>query len=210
MAETKEVVLSGIRPTGRLHLGNYFGAVKDFVRLQEEGFDCYYFIADYHALTTITEPTDFFGQTLAMVRTYVACGLDPKKSTIYRQSDLPCTAELTLLLGMVTNIGHLERGTTYKDKLGKLEVVDGELEGNPLSYGLLGYPVLMAADILIYQASLVPVGDDQSQHLELTRDIAQRFNALYGETFTMPATGLPAVGARVMGLDDPTKKMSKS
>jgi tryptophanyl-tRNA synthetase len=208
MAETKEVVLSGIRPTGRLHLGNYFGAVKDFVRLQEEGFDCYYFIADYHALTTITEPTDFFGQTLNMVRTYVACGLDPKKSTIYRQSDLPCTAELTLLLGMVTNIGHLERGTTYKDKLGKLEAVDGELEGNPLSYGLLGYPVLMAADILIVRADRVPVGDDQRQHVEMTIDIAQKFNHRFGETLKVPKP-VSRGAVRLPGLDG-GGKMGKS
>jgi tryptophanyl-tRNA synthetase len=207
MAATKEIILSGIRPTGRLHYGNYYGAIHHFIRLQEAGHCCYYFIADYHALTTITGHEDFFRQTLDMLRTYVACGLDPKKSVIYRQSDLPCTAELTLLLGMVTNIGHLERGTTYKDKMGKLAETPG-VEGNPLSYGLLGYPVLMAADILIVRADKVPVGDDQRQHVEMAMDIAQKFNHRFGKTLKVPAP-VSREALRLPGLDG-AAKMGKS
>ncbi len=203
----QEVILSGIRPTGRLHYGNYFGAIKHFLRLQEEGHCCYYFIADYHALTTVTEKTDFFQQTLNMLRTYVACGLDPVKSVIYRQSDLTCTAELTLLLGMLTNIGLLERGTTYKDKMAKLAETPGA-EGNPLSYGLLGYPVLMASDILIVRADKVPVGDDQRQHVEMAIDIAQKFNYRFGETLKLPQP-VSREALRLPGLDG-TSKMGKS
>jgi tryptophanyl-tRNA synthetase len=203
VSDQKEIILSGIRPTGRLHYGNYFGAVQHFIRLQEEGHCCYYFIADYHALTTITEREDFFRQTLDMLRTYVACGLNPRKSVIYRQSDLPCTAELTLLLGMVTNIGHLERGTTYKDKLSKLAETPG-VEGNPLSYGLLGYPVLMAADILIVRADKVPVGDDQRQHVEMAMDIAQKFNHRFGEVLKVPAP-VSREALRLPGLDGAAK-----
>ncbi len=206
MADQQEIILSGIRPTGRLHHGNYFGAIREFLRLQDEA-NCYYFIADYHALTTITERVDFFRQTLDMLKTYVACGLDPRRSVIYRQSDLPCTAELSLLLGMVTNIGHLERGTTYKDKLSKLSGPEG-LEGNPLSFGLLGYPVLMAADILIVKADKVPVGDDQRQHVEMAIDIAQKFNYRFGETLKVPSS-VPRGALRLPGLDG-SAKMGKS
>lgn len=204
---SNEVILSGIRPTGRLHYGNYFGAIKKFLELQAQGHTCYYFIADYHALTTITERTDFFRQTLDMLRTYIACGLDPEKSVIYRQSELPATAELTLLLGMITNIGFLERGTTYKDKLSKLQETGSE-EGNPLSYGLLGYPVLMAADILIVKADIVPVGDDQRQHVEMATDIAQRFNHRFGETLKIPKP-VERTALRLRGLDG-SEKMGKS
>ncbi len=208
MSAQQEVVLSGIRPTGGLHLGNYFGAIEDFIRFQEQGYRCYYFIADYHALTTIAERADFYREALDIVRTYVACGLDPAKSTIYRQSDLHCTAELALLLGMVANIGHLERGTTYKDKLSKLPSGPDGPEGNPLSFGLLGYPVLMAADILIVRADKVPVGDDQRQHVEMTIDIAQKFNHRFGETLKVPEP--VARGAvRLPGLDG-SAKMGKS
>ena len=204
----KEVILSGIRPTGRLHYGNYFGALRHFINLQEQGQECYYFIADYHALTTISEPEDFYRQTIEMLRTYVACGLDPNRSVIYRQSDLPCTAELTLLFGMITNIGFLERGTTYKDKMTKLNE-DNDLEGNPLSYGLLGYPVLMAADILIVRADRVPVGRDQKQHLEMTRDIAAAFNQTYGQdVLRVPEELILPEVAVVPGVDG--QKMSKS
>ena len=209
MSEKQEVVLSGIRPTGRLHYGNYFGAIRSFLELQEqENNRCYYFIADYHALTTITERVDFYRQTIDMLRTYIACGVDPVKSIIYRQSDLPCTAELALLLGMITNIGHLERGTTYKDKLSKLGERKDGTEGNPLSYGLLGYPVLMAADILIVRAEKVPVGDDQRQHVEMAIDMAEKFNHRFGETLTVPrATARTAL--RLPGLDG-SAKMGKS
>lgn len=207
MTQRQEVILSGIRPTGRLHYGNYFGAIRHFLRLQETDARCFYFIADYHALTTIAERQNFFEETISMLRTYVACGLDPRKSIIYRQSDLPCTAELALLLGMITNIGHLERGTTYKDKFTKLQE-DPKAEGNPLSFGLLGYPVLMAADILIVRADQVPVGDDQRQHVEMAIDIAQKFNHRFGETLHMPrAVGRDAL--RLPGLDG-SEKMGKS
>lgn len=224
MSQKQEIILSGIRPTGRLHYGNYFGAVKKFLELQEQGHCCYYFIADYHALTTITERVDFYRQTIDMLRTYVACGLDPVRSVIYRQSDLPCTAELSLLLGMITNIGFLERGTTYKDKLAKLGA-DVVADSNPLSYGLLGYPVLMASDILIVRANTVPVGDDQRQHVEMAMDIAQKFNSRFGETLSIPkavsrnALRLPGLdGSAKMGksdnntldlLDDPTTVLKK-
>ncbi|MFM1919361.1 MAG: hypothetical protein RLZZ303_995 [Candidatus Hydrogenedentota bacterium] len=205
--EKKPIILSGIRPTGRLHYGNYFGAVREFLRLQDQQAECYYFVADYHALTTITERRAVFRDTLDMLRTYVACGLDPVRSVIYRQSDLPCTAELALLLGMITNIGHLERGTTYKDKLAKLEA-DPRTEGNPLSYGLLGYPVLMAADILIVQADIVPVGDDQRQHVEMACDIAQKFNSRFGEALKIPQP-VARNAMRLPGLDG-SSKMGKS
>ena len=207
MSGEKEVILSGIRPTGRLHYGNYFGAIKSFLDLQEKGAHCYYFIADYHALTTITDRQDFYQQTLDMLRTYVACGLDPAHSVIYRQSDLPCTAELTLLLGMITNIGHLERGTTYKDKMLRLQD-NPKAEGNPLSYGLLGYPVLMAADILIVRADVVPVGDDQRQHVEMACDIAEKFNARFGDTLHVPRA-VARDALRLPGLDG-AGKMGKS
>jgi len=207
MSTKREVILSGIRPTGRLHYGNYFGAIHHFLRLQSEGAQCYYFIADYHALTTITERRDVHRQTLDMLKTYVACGLDPAKSIIYRQSDLPATAELSLLLGMITNIGHLERGTTYKDKLSRLQD-DPRSEGNPLSYGLLGYPVLMAADILIVKADVVPVGDDQRQHVEMACDIATKFNSRFGETLKLPKA-VARNALRLPGLDG-SAKMGKS
>ena len=203
----QEVILSGIRPTGRLHYGNYFGAVKHFLRLQDEGHMCYYFVADYHALTTIQEPKDIYRQTLDMLRTYVACGLDPERSIIYRQSDLPATAELALLLGMITNIGFLERGTTYKDTVAKLGGVGGD-DGNPIGYGLLGYPVLMAADILIVRATHVPVGDDQRQHVEMAIDMAQRFNHRFGEVLTLPRP-VARNAMRLPGLDG-AAKMGKS
>ncbi len=208
MSAKQEIILSGIRPTGRLHYGNYFGAIRNFIDLQERGHLCYYFIADYHALTTVTERADIYQQTIDMLRTYVACGLDPMRSVIYRQSDLPCTAELALLLGMVTNIGHLERGTTYKDKMSKLNGGPQGSEGNPLSYGLLGYPVLMAADILIVRASQVPVGDDQRQHVEMAIDIAQKFNHRFGETLSIPRA-VERNALRLPGLDG-AAKMGKS
>ncbi len=207
MSEKQEVILSGIRPTGRMHYGNYFGALRHFLRLQQEEKTCYYFVADYHALTTITDRQEIYRNTLDMLRTYVACGLDPVKSVIYRQSDLPCTAELALLLGMITNIGHLERGTTYKDKMTKLKQ-DPKAEGNPLSYGLLGYPVLMAADILIVRADVVPVGDDQRQHVEMACDIADKFNHRFGETLHLPRA-VSRNALRLPGLDG-AAKMGKS
>lgn len=210
MSKKEEVILSGIRPTGRMHYGNYFGAVKQFIELQERGLRCYYFVADYHALTTVKERVDHFRQTLDMLRTYVACGLDPKRSIIYRQSDLPCTAELALLLGMITNIGLLERGTTYKDTVSKLPggTTSGR-EGNPITYGLLGYPVLMAADILIVRADIVPVGDDQRQHVEMATDIAQKFNSRFKTDALKIPKPIQRDALRLPGLDGGAK-MGKS
>lgn len=205
--QKREIILSGIRPTGRLHYGNYFGAVRDFLLLQDAGHTCYYFVADYHALTTITERIEVYQHTISMLRTYVACGLDPVKSVIYRQSDLPSTAELSLLLGMIANVGMLERGTTYKDKLAKLPAAKGP-EGNPLSYGLMGYPVLMAADILIVQADKVPVGDDQRQHVEMAIELARKFNHRFGDVLKIPST-VPRTALRLPGLDG-SAKMGKS
>jgi tryptophanyl-tRNA synthetase len=196
----KPRILSGIQPSGCLHIGNYLGALKNWVRLQSD-YESIFCIVDLHAITVYQEPKELREKILETAALFLAAGIDPKQSSVVVQSMVHGHAELAWLLTCVTPVGWLERMTQYKDKAAKQESVGS---------GLLQYPVLMAADILIYQASLVPVGDDQSQHLELTRDIAQRFNALYGETFVMPATGLPAVGARIMGLDDPTKKMSKS
>lgn len=210
MKNAGEVILSGIRPTGRLHYGNYFGAIKQFLDLQEQGRTCYYFVADYHALTTITERVDYFRITLDMLRSYVACGLDPKRSVIYRQSDLPSTGELALLLGMITNIGFLERGTTYKDTVAKLPGgTTGGPEGNPISYGLLGYPVLMAADILIVRADIVPVGDDQRQHVEMATDIAERFNSRFDTDALKVPKPVARSALRLPGLDG-SAKMGKS
>ncbi len=210
MSPKSEVILSGIRPTGRMHYGNYFGAVKQFLDLQARGLTCYYFVADYHALTAIKGRVDYAQITLDMLRTYVACGLDPKKSTIYRQSDLPATAELALLLGMIANIGFLERGTTYKDTVAKLGVGEiGGAEGNPISYGLLGYPVLMAADILIVRADKVPVGDDQRQHVEMAIDLAQKFNSRFQREVLHLPQAVARDAVRLPGLDG-SAKMGKS
>jgi tryptophanyl-tRNA synthetase len=196
----KPRVLSGIQPTGSLHIGNYLGALKNWVTLQDT-FECIFCIVDLHAITVYQDPAELHGKIEQTAGLFLAAGIDPVKSAVVVQSTVKGHAELSWLLTCVTPVGWLERMTQFKDKSAKQESVGA---------GLLNYPVLMAADILLYQAAIVPVGDDQTQHLELTRDIAQRFNALYGDTFVMPATQLPAVGARIMGLDDPTKKMSKS
>jgi tryptophanyl-tRNA synthetase len=196
----KKRVFSGIQPTGNLHIGNYLGALKSWVRIQKD-YDCIFGIVDLHAITLYQDPAELHTKIRETAGLFLACGIDPQESTIMAQSSVPAHAELAWMLTCVTPVGWLERMTQYKAKAAEQETV---------SDGLLQYPVLMAADILIYQAAIVPVGDDQSQHLELTRDIAQRFNHLYGETFTVPDTHLPAVGARIMGLDDPEKKMSKS
>ena len=196
----KPRVLSGIQPTGSLHIGNYLGALKNWVALQDT-YECIFCIVDLHAITVYQDPAALRQKIEQTAGLFLAAGIDPAKSAVVVQSTVKGHAELCWLLTCVTPVGWLERMTQYKDKAAKQESVGA---------GLLSYPVLMAADILIYQAAIVPVGDDQTQHLELTRDIAQRFNSLYGETFVMPATSLPAVGARIMGLDDPTKKMSKS
>jgi tryptophanyl-tRNA synthetase len=194
-------VLSGIQPTGSPHIGNYLGALKNWAKIQYD-YDSIYCIVDLHAITVYQDPKELNTKIQQLAGILLAIGID--KKSLVLQSRVPEHAELAWLLTCVTPVGWLERMTQYKAKSQAQETI---------SDGLLQYPVLMAADILLYQADVVPVGDDQKQHVELTRDIAQRFNSLYpehGETFTMPATHLPTVGARVMGLDDPEKKMSKS
>ena len=193
-------VLSGIQPSGNLHIGNYLGALKNWVRIQYD-YESIFCIVDLHAITVYQDPRELRAKIEETAALFLAAGIDPKHSAIMVQSAVHGHAELAWMLTCVTPVGWLERMTQYKAKAAAQETIGD---------GLLQYPVLMAADILIYQAALVPVGDDQSQHLELARDIAQRFNSLYGETFVMPETGLPAVGARIMGLDDPESKMSKS
>ena len=196
----KTRVFSGMQPTGNLHIGNYLGALKNWVRIQHD-YECIFCIVDLHAVTVYQEPTELRAKIREIAALYLAAGIDPKVCSIMVQSAVPAHAELAWMLTCVTPVGWLERMTQYKAKAAKQESVGD---------GLLQYPVLMAADILLYQAGIVPVGEDQAQHLELTRDIAQRFNSLYGDTFVVPDTSLPAVGARVMGLDEPTQKMSKS
>jgi tryptophanyl-tRNA synthetase len=196
----KKRVLSGIQPTGSPHIGNYLGALKNWAQIQYD-YDSIYCIVDLHAITVYQNPPELRNKIEELAGVLLAIGIDPKHSSLVVQSAVPEHAELAWMLTCVTPVGWLERMTQYKAKSEAHETV---------SDGLLQYPVLMAADILLYQAHVVPVGDDQRQHLELTRDIAQRFNSLYGDTFTMPETHLPAVGARIMGLDDPEAKMSKS
>ena len=194
-------MLSGIKPTGDLTLGSYLGAIKNWAERAEQ-FDCYYFMADLHALTTRNNPADLRRRTLEQLAQYVACGLDPKKNTLFIQSHVPAHAELGWILNCYTMFGELSRMTQFKDKSAK--------NADNINGGLFTYPALMAADILLYQPDFVPVGDDQKQHVELTRDVAQRFNNLYGETFKVPEPYIPKVGARVMDLLDPHSKMSKS
>jgi tryptophanyl-tRNA synthetase len=189
-----------MQPTGNLHIGNHLGALKNWVRIQND-YECIFCIVDLHAITLYQDPAELRAKIREIAALYLAAGIDPKVCSIMVQSAVPAHAELAWMLTCVTPVGWLERMTQYKAKAAKLESTGD---------GLLQYPVLMAADILLYQAGIVPVGEDQAQHLELTRDIAQRFNSLYGDTFVVPNTSLPTVGARVMGLDDPTQKMSKS
>jgi tryptophanyl-tRNA synthetase len=196
----KARVFSGVQPSGQLHIGNYLGALKNWAEIQG-GYESIFCIVDLHAVTVYQEPKELAAKIRETAALFLAAGIDPEQSSVMVQSSVPAHAELAWMLTCVTPLGWLERMTQFKAKAQKQETIGD---------GILQYPVLMAADILLYQASIVPVGEDQSQHLELTRDIAQRFNSLYGETFVVPATHLPIVGARVMGLDDPTQKMSKS
>jgi tryptophanyl-tRNA synthetase len=189
-----------MQPSGSLHIGNYLGALQNWVRIQHD-YECIFCIVDLHAVTLPQDPAELRAKIHEIAALYLAAGIDPQACSIMVQSAVPAHAELAWMLTCVTPVGWLERMTQYKMKAAKQESVGD---------GILQYPVLMAADILLYQAGIVPVGEDQAQHLELTRDIAQRFNSLYGETFVVPGTSLPAVGARIMGLDDPTQKMSKS
>lgn len=197
----KKRILSGAQPTGQLHIGNYLGALKNWVALQDE-YESLYCIVNLHAITLPQDPAVLRRKTLDLARIYLAAGIDPQVSTIFIQSDVAEHAELTWVLSCIARMGELERMTQFKDKSkGKRERAGA---------GLFTYPVLMAADILLYQTNLVPVGQDQKQHLELTRDLALRFNRDYGETFTVPEPFIPPVGAKIMSLAEPDKKMSKS
>ena len=200
-ATAKKVMLSGIQPSGDLHLGNYLGAVKNWAALAEE-FDCYYFMADLHSITVRQNPAELRRRSVAQLAQYIACGLDPEKNTLFIQSHVHEHAELGWILNCYTMFGELSRMTQFKDKCAK--------NADNINGGLFTYPSLMAADILLYQADFVPVGEDQKQHCELTRDIAARFNNIYGETFKVPEPYIPKVGARIMSLGNPTSKMSKS
>lgn len=196
----KPRVFSGIQPSGALHLGNYLGAIRNWVRGQDEKIN-FFCVVDMHAITVPQDPTELRAQTRHLAALLLAAGIDPEKSTLFVQSHVRAHAEGAWILNCVTPVGWLERMTQYKTKAAKQESV---------VTGLLTYPVLQAADILLYDAHEVPVGEDQKQHVELTRDIAQRFNHLYGDTFVVPKPVIPEVGARIMGLNDPTSKMSKS
>jgi len=199
----KPIIVSGIQPTGRLHIGNYLGALKNFVELQNSGkYQCLFFIADYHSLTIDFDQKQKSQEIFDLVKNYLAAGIDPKKSVIFIQSDVLEHAELTWILNTITKIPELELMTQFKDKARRFR--------NKVNVGLFDYPVLMAADILLYKADFVPVGEDQKQHLEFTRTIARRFNGLYGETFIVPEALIMKESAKIMGLDDPNKKMSKS
>ena len=197
----KKVILSGIQATGNLTLGNYLGALKNFVKMQDEYY-CYYMIANLHALTVRRDPKELKENTLKVIATYIAAGIDPDKSCIFIQSQVPEHAELGWIIDCYTYMGELSRMTQFKDKSSK--------HADNINSGLFTYPALMAGDILLYNADLVPTGEDQKQHVELTRDIAQRFNKLYGDTFKIPEPYISKIGARIMGLQDPNSKMSKS
>ncbi len=201
MMDEKKVIFSGIQPSGQLTLGSYFGAIKNWVELSKE-YSCYYCIVDMHAITSRQNPAELRRHTLEQLAQYIACGLDPKENTIFIQSHVSAHAELAWVLNCYAMFGELSRMTQFKDKSAKNE--------DNINAGLFTYPVLMAADILLYQTDLVPVGEDQKQHVELTRDVAQRFNGVYGEVFRVPQPFIPKVGARIMSLTSPENKMSKS
>lgn len=197
----KKRIFSGAQPTGNLHIGNYLGALKNWVALQDE-YESFFCIVNLHAITLPQNPQVLRERTINLARIYLASGVDPQKSTIFIQSDVSEHAELAWIMNCVARIGELERMTQFKDK--------SRVRGENVSAGLLVYPTLMASDILLYQTDLVPVGQDQKQHLELTRDIAERFNRDYGETFKVPEPFIPPAGTKIMSLADPTKKMAKS
>ncbi|WP_317366738.1 tryptophan--tRNA ligase [uncultured Tyzzerella sp.] len=201
MTENKKVLLSGMQPSGKPTLGNYLGAFKNWSSLQEE-YDCIYFIADLHAITVRQDPAMLRKYTKELLALYLASGFDSEKNTIYIQSNVSAHAELAWILNCYSYMGELSRMTQFKDKSQK--------QGVNIPNGLFNYPILQAADILLYQTSVVPVGEDQRQHLELARDIAIRFNNIYGDVFTIPEMYIPKIGAKIMGLQNPTKKMSKS
>lgn len=198
---SKKIIFSGIQPSGELSVGNYIGSLRNWVKLQDE-YECVYCVVNEHAITVRQDPKELLERTLNTLAIFLAAGIDPKKSTIFVQSHVPAHCELAWILNCYTQMGELNRMTQYKDK--------SKRYADNVTAGLFDYPVLMAADILLYQADLVPVGDDQKQHIEITRDIATRFNNIYGETFTLPKGYFPKAGARVMSLQEPLKKMSKS
>lgn len=197
----KPVILSGITPSNMLMIGHYVGAIRNWVALQDE-YECFFMVADLHAITVRQNPGDLRRHTLDIAAGYIACGIDPEKCVFFVQSHVPEHTQLTWALNCITGMGEASRMTQFKDK--------SQTHSENINLGLFTYPVLMAADILIYQADLVPVGDDQKQHLELTRNLAERFNFHYSPTFTVPEPFIPPTGARIMSLQDPTKKMSKS
>ena len=198
----KEVVFSGVQPSGNIHIGNYLGAIEQWVELQaSDKYKSIFCIVDEHAITVPQKPEELRRKIKEVAMIYLAAGIDPKKSTIFIQSHVPEHTELAWLLNTITPFGDLQRMTQFKDKAGKQKSILA---------GLFNYPVLMAADILLYQTDVVPVGEDQVQHVELTREIAKKFNRLYGEVFRVPNVALKKEIKRIMGLDDPTKKMSKS
>ena len=201
MLNGKKVLYSGMQSTGNLTLGNYLGALKNWVTLSDE-YECFYSVVDMHSITVRQDPAELRRRARALLPLYIAAGLDPEKNCIYYQSQVTGHAELAWILNCYTYMGELQRMTQFKDKSAK--------HADNINAGLFTYPVLMAADILLYQADVVPVGKDQMQHLELTRDIAQRFNGIYGDVFTVPEAYIGKVGARIMSLQDPSKKMSKS
>lgn len=201
MAEGKKVLYSAMQATGVLHIGNYYGALKNWVNLCDE-YDCFYAVADLHALTVRQDPAELRRSARNVLMMFIAAGLDPEKNCIYYQSSVSAHAELAWIMNCFTYMGELSRMTQFKDKSAK--------HSDNINAGLFTYPVLMASDILLYQSSLVPVGVDQKQHLEITRDIAMRFNSIYGDVFTIPEGYYGSSAARVMSLADPTKKMSKS
>lgn len=201
MNDAKKTVFSGVQPTGGLHLGNYLGAISQWVEMQEK-HNSIFCIVDYHALTVKQDPKKFRSQILDIAKTYLASGIDPKKSIIFQQSNISAHTELAWILNCTARLSDLNKMTQFKDKVGM-----GQETAN---VGLFDYPVLMAADILLYDTDAVPVGEDQVQHVELTRTLARRFNSQFGETFKIPEAIIRKEGARIMGLDDPTKKMSKS
>ncbi|MCD7945102.1 MAG: tryptophan--tRNA ligase [Clostridiales bacterium] len=201
MMEQKGIMLSGIQPSGELTLGSYLGAIKNWAERADQ-FDCYYFMADMHTITVRQNPADLRRRTVSQLAAYIACGLDPERNTLFIQSHVPAHAQLGWILDCFTMFGELSRMTQFKAK--------SAAHAENINAGLFTYPCLMAADILLYQADYVPVGEDQKQHCELTRDIAERFNAVYGPVFKVPEPYIPKMGARVMSLTSPENKMSKS
>lgn len=199
--QKKKIIFSGIQPSGKLTIGNYMGALRNFERMQDD-HECVYCVVDMHAITVRQDPAMLRRQTLELLALYLACGLNPEKSTLFIQSHIPQHAELSWVLSCSTMFGELSRMTQFKDKSAK--------HADNINAGLFTYPVLMAADILLYQTDLVPIGVDQKQHVELARNIAQRFNNAYSPTFVVPEPFIPAEGAKIMSLQDPTRKMSKS